>query len=104
MDGHWVFGGIKRGTTKTFMVVHTARNIHNFRQVASIEHFVHTGLHSPDGKSLTRLREPTTGAHTNTLEGYWSCVKGQLRRQGLMNTSSDLFSTYTCTCTRYLFY
>ena len=37
---------------------------------------------------------PTTGAHTNSVEGYWSCVKRQMRRQGVMNTSSDLFPTY----------
>ena len=38
--------------------------------------------------------DPTTGAHTNSIEGYWSCVKRQLRKQGVMNTSSKLFPTY----------
>lgn len=38
--------------------------------------------------------DPGTGAHTNSVEGYWSCVKRQMRRQGVMNTSNDLFATY----------
>ena len=33
--------------------------------------------------------ETSTGAHTNSVEGYWSCVKRQMRRQGVMNTSND---------------
>ena len=38
--------------------------------------------------------DPGTGAHTNSVEGYWSCIKRQMRRQGVMNTSNDLFATY----------
>ena len=37
---------------------------------------------------------PVTGAHTNSVEGYWSCVKRQMRRQGVMNTSDNLFPSY----------
>ncbi len=33
--------------------------------------------------------DPTTGAHTQTIEGTWS-----MRKRGVMNTSDDLFDTY----------
>ena len=37
---------------------------------------------------------PSSGAHTNRVEGYWSCTKHIMRIQGVMSTSSDLFHTY----------
>ena len=37
---------------------------------------------------------PTTGTHTNRVEGFWSCTKRMMRKQGVMSTSSDLFPTY----------
>ena len=38
--------------------------------------------------------DPTTGAQTQRIEGHWSCTKRMMRKQGVMNTSSDLFPTY----------
>ncbi len=38
--------------------------------------------------------DPTTGAHTQTIEGTWSQVKFMMRKRGVMNTSDDLFDTY----------
>ncbi len=38
--------------------------------------------------------DPTTGAHTQTIEGTWSQVKLMMRKRGVMNTSDDLFDTY----------
>ena len=36
--------------------------------------------------------DPTTGAHTQTIERTWSQVKG-MRKMGVMNTSEELFDT-----------
>ena len=38
--------------------------------------------------------DPATGAHTQSVEGHWSCTKRMMRKQGVMNTSSSLFPTY----------
>ena len=38
--------------------------------------------------------DPVTGAHTQAIEGHWSCTKRMMRKQGVMNTSSDLFPSY----------
>ncbi len=38
--------------------------------------------------------DPTTGAHTQTIEGTWSQVKFMMRKRGVMNPSDDLFDTY----------
>ena len=45
---------------------------------------------------LQNFVDPTIGAHINSdcVEGYWSCITRQMRRQGVMNTSNDLFSMY----------
>ncbi len=38
--------------------------------------------------------DPVTGAHTQSVEGFWSVTKRHMRKQGVMNTSSNLFSSY----------
>ena len=42
--------------------------------------------------------DPITGAHTQAIEGHWSCTKRMMRKQGVMNTSSDLFPSYMVEC------
>ncbi len=37
---------------------------------------------------------PTTGAHSQRIERHWGCAKQMMRKQGVMNTSDDLFSSY----------
>ena len=36
--------------------------------------------------------------HTQAIEGHWSCTKRIMRKQGVMNTSSDLFPSYMVGC------
>ena len=110
IDGHWVFGGIERGTTKSFMVVVADRSAATLAPI--IQTYIRPGalIISDEWRAYSTLStlgythqtvnhcqnfvDPTTGAHTNSVEGYWSCLKRQLRRQGVMNTSNDLFPTY----------
>ena len=42
--------------------------------------------------------DPTSGAHTQSIEGHWSCTKRMIRKQGVMNTSPTLFPTYLVEC------
>ena len=110
VDGHWVFGGIERGTTKSFMVVVDDRSAATL--IPIIQRYIRPGtlIISDEWRAYSTLSslgythqmvnhsqnfvDPSTGAHTNSVEGYWSCVKRQMRRQGVMNTTNDLFPTY----------
>ena len=42
--------------------------------------------------------DPITGAHTQAIKGHWLCTKSMMRKQGVMNTSSDLFPSYMVEC------
>ena len=110
VDGHWVFGGIERGTTKSFMVVVEDRSAATL--IPIIQQYIWPGsvIISDEWRAYSTLSslgythqtvnhsrnfvDPGTGAHTNSIEGYWSVVKRQMRRQGVMNTTNDLFPTY----------
>ena len=110
VEGHWVFGGIERGTTHSFMAVVPDRSAATLLPI--IQTYIRPGtlIISDEWRAYCRIPslgythqtvnhsqnfvDPTTGAHTNSIEGYWSCVKRQLRKQGVMNTSSKLFPTY----------
>ena len=110
VDGHWVFGGIERGTTKSFMIVVADRSAATLIPIIQTYILPGTLIISDEWRAYSSLSslgyqhqtvnhsqnfvDPGTGAHTNSVEGYWSCVKRQMRRQGVMNTSNDLFSTY----------
>ena len=107
VDGHWVFGGIERDTTKSFMVVVDDRRAvtlisiiqRYIRPIISDEWRAYSTLSSLGYTHQTvnhsqNFVGPNTGAHTNNVEGYRSFVKRQMRRQGVMNTTNDLFPTY----------
>ena len=105
-----MFGGIERGTTHSFMVVVLDRSAATLLPI--IQTYIRPGtlIISDEWRAYCRIPslgythqtvihsqnfvDPATGAHTNSIEGYWSCVKRQLRKQGVMNTSSKLFPTY----------
>ena len=110
MDGHWVFGGIERGTTKSFMDVVEDRSAATLIPIIQCYIWPGSVIISDEWRAYSTLSslgythqivnpsntfmDPSTGAHTNSTEGYWSCVKRQMRRQGVMNTTNDLFPTY----------
>ena len=110
VDGHWVFGGIERGSKSAFMVVVPDRTKNTLMPI--IQKYIRTSLtimsdewraYADIGTSgythqtvnhSENFIDPTTGAHTQGIEGHWSCTKRMMRKQGVMNTSSDLFPTY----------
>ena len=111
MDGQWVFGGIERGTSNAFMVVVPDRTKTTLLPI--IQRYIRPGTtimsdewaayHDigtiPGYTHLTvnhsqNFVNPASGAHTQAIEGHWSCAKRMMRKQGVMNTSSDLFGSY----------
>ena len=98
IEGHWVFGGIQRGTTKSFMVVVPDRTAATLLPI--IQQYIHPGtlIISDEWRAYCQIPslgythqtvnhsvnfvDPATGAHTNSVEGYSSCVKRQLRKRG----------------------
>ncbi len=106
-DGHWVFGGIERGTSNAFMVVVPDRTKQTLIQtyirpgttVISDEWraYFDVGISGYTHQTVNHSEnfiDPVTGAHTQSVEGHWSCTKRMMRKQGVMNTSSNLFPTY----------
>ena len=110
VEGHWVFGGIERGSRESFMVAVPDRSKNTLMPI--ITQYIRPGTtvisdewrsyndigisgytHQTVNHSLNFM-DPTTGAHTNGVEGFWSCTKRMMRKQGVMSTSSDLFPTY----------
>ncbi|XP_019862099.1 PREDICTED: uncharacterized protein LOC109590640 [Amphimedon queenslandica] len=112
VDGHWVFGGIERGTSNCFMVAVADRSAatllpiiykyvrpgstiisDQWRAYSSLSSVSSGFTHLTVNHSLNFI-DPFSGAHTQTIEGTWSQVKRMMRGIGVMNTSNDLFQTY----------
>ena len=109
-EGHWVFGGIERGSNNVFMVEVANRSAATLLPI--IQQFVMPGTTViwDEWRSYSRIPtlgmshqtvnhsinfvDPTTGAHTQTIESTCSQVKGMMRKRGVMNTSEELFDTY----------
>ena len=94
VDGHWVFGGIERGTPNAFQqYIRPGTTVISdewraYLDIPTLGYTHQTVNHSEN------FVDPSTGAHTQSVEGHWSCTKRMMRKQGVMNTTSDLFPSY----------
>ena len=100
VDGHWVFGGIERGSRDAFMMVVPDRSknalmpiimqyIRPGTTIISDEWRAYFDIGTSGYTHLTvnyskNFIDPTTGAHTNAVEGHWSCTKRMMRKQGVI--------------------
>ena len=109
VDGHWVFGGIERGSGECFLVEVEKRDAATLLPlisqhvrpgsiVLSDEWSSYNQLTATTGSTHQTVNhslyfvDPTTGAHTQSVEGMWSCCKRMMREEKVMN--SALFETY----------
>jgi transposase-like protein len=107
----WVFGGVERGSLKTFMVSVPARNKETLYPL--LEKFVARGstIYSDKFSTYTLLNEtlgfehytvnhsqhfvdPDTGCHTQLIENSWLHAKRSLPLNG---TRSDMLNSYLST-------
>lgn len=109
-EGHWVFGGIERGTNNVFMVEVNDRSASTLLPI--IQQYVKPGstVISDEWRAYNRISslgmthetvnhslnfvDPASGAHTQNVECLWSNVKKMMRKEGVMHTRDDLFQTY----------
>ena len=103
VEGHWVLGGIERGTDKTFFVPVSERD--SATLIPIVQQYVRHGttIYTDLWKSCDCLAQygyvhgtvnhsqhfvdPVTGVHMNSIEGTWTHAKKKLKNHG---TSKDL--------------
>ena len=102
VDGHWVLGGIERGTDKICLVP-VQRN--SATLISIVQQYVRRGttdlwgaysslgqcgyVHGTVNHSQNFV-DPVTKVHTNSIEGMWTHAK-KLKNH---STSEDLFGSY----------
>ena len=109
-DGHWIFGGVERGSGDAFMVEVSDRSAQTLLPI--IQQYVRPGttVLSDEWRAYSRIPtlgmthqtvnhslhfvDPATGAHTQEIESTWAATKRMMRKEGVMATSKDLFCTY----------
>ena len=107
-EGHWVLGGVERGTDNVFMEVVPTRDAATLLPIILKHVLPGTEIHTDEWRSYARLQrrgfqhhtvnhsvnfvDPTTGAHTQTIESTWAHAKKKNKR--MFGTSSELFPTY----------
>ena len=113
VDGHWVFGGMERGGSDSFLVEVPRRDAATLLPI--IAQYVRPGtvVYSEEWSAYNQLAtttrnihhtanhsfhfvDPVTGAHTQGVEGMWSSCKRMMREERTMN--SKLFDTYLPEC------
>ena len=110
--GHWVFGGMERGTGRCFMVevenwsadtllqlikqfILPGTHIisdgwHAYQNIVNLNNGVYT--HSVINHSENFVDPADEDIHTQSVENFWMRAKRKMRRQ--FGTSEDLFPTY----------
>ena len=104
VDGHWVFGGIERGSGECFLVEVEKRDAATLLPlisqhvrpgsiVLSDEWSSYNQLTATTGNTHQTVNhslhfvDSTTGAHTQSVEGVWSCCKRMMREEKVMNSA-----------------
>ena len=110
VEGHWVFGGIERDSSEAFMVEVQDRSAATLLPIILKHVRPGTNIISDEWRAYSQLSsqgmshqtvnhlvnfiDPSTGAHTQGIESTWAQTKRMMRREGVMNTSRNLFPTY----------
>ena len=79
--GHWVFGGIERGSGKCFLVEVPDRRAVTLKE-AIVQYILPRSFVDPNDDAI----------HTQNVENLWMQVKRKLRRQ--FGTSETLFTSH----------
>ena len=109
MDGHWVFGGMERGSGDSLLVEVAHRDAATLLPI--IANHVKPGsiVYSDEWSAYNQLSaitghihrtvnhslyfvDPATGAHTQGVEGMWSACNRMMREEKTMH--SKLSDTY----------
>ena len=106
VEGHWVFGGMERGSGDSFLVEVAKRDAATLLPIIAQHVQPGTVVYSDKWAAYHQLAattgtavnhslhfvDPLTGAHTQGVEGMWSSCKRMMREEQTMN--SKLFATY----------
>ena len=104
-----MFGGIERGSGECFLVEVEKRDAATLHPLISQHVWPGSTVLSDEWSSYSQLTaitgnthltvnyslhfvDPTTGAHTQSVEGMWNCCKRMMQEEKVMN--SALFETY----------
>ena len=109
----WVFGGICRETKEVFLYAVENRNASTLTEcikkniypgttIISDQWKAYSGIEQLKGYNFQHLTvnhsenfvDPTTGAHTQTIESLWHSLKMKKKRQG--GTHRQMIDSYLC--------
>lgn len=110
VEGKWVFGGVERGTNKCFFAVASTRNKEcllnvikeNVRPGSIIVSDCWRAYDCLEDERFRHLQvnnkynfvDPTTVAHTSSIEGTWSAIKRDLGSNRILNQFDSYFYEY----------